>query len=309
MRDSVRRILKDYAYRDCMEPGDIMAPGGFVIDGKPCCTAIDPDKVGRYVVMLVRDPLLAYGGDPAELLAKRLEHPECAGKSGLFTTYSGYYKGAHISLISGGSGAPEAELALVELMHYTKADTFIRLAGSAAISEEVSSGDIVITSGVVRGDGVSRVYVEEEFPALCSHEVILAMSQSAQTLGARWHVGVTRCSDAENVGGGRPSVDGYIQPRHLEIIDYYNRAGVLNLDRECSVIATLCTLFHRRAGAVFSIDNNIVTREKFVPGKHHHSAVDVVLEGIANLHRMDCAKEKAGLPYWVPSPDESSQRT
>ncbi|MDR1193164.1 MAG: nucleoside phosphorylase [Peptococcaceae bacterium] len=300
MKEATKRILRDYAYQDCTRPGDIMAEGGFLIEGKPGYTGIDPSKIGRYVVMLVRDPLLAYGGDPAELLARRLERPILAGKSGLFTTYSGHYKGAHISFISGGSGAPEAELALTDLMHYTRADTFIRLAGSAAINEDVHTGDIVITSGTVRGDGVSRVYVEEAFPALCSHEVILAMSQSAQALGMRWHVGVTRCSDAETVGGGRPAVDGYIQPRHLEYIDYYNRAGVLNLDRESSVIAALCTLFRRRAGAVFSIDNNIVNREKFQAGAGRDDAVEVALEGIANLYRMDRQKEQVGAPYWVP---------
>lgn len=283
-----------------MQPGGIMEPGGLKINGKPAMTGIDPDKVGRYVVMLVRDPLLVYGGDPAEILAKRLDEPVLAGKTGLFTTWSGYYKGAHITFVSGGSGAAEAELPLVELMYYTKADTFIRLAGSAAIQEDIKSGDIVISSGIVRGDGVSRVYIEEEFPALCNHEVILAMSKSAQQLGCCWHIGVTRCSDGEHVGGGRPSVDGYIQPWHLEIIDYYNRANVLNLDRESSVIATLCTLFRRRAGAVFSIDNNIVTGERFVPGRGHDCSIEVVLEGLAELHKMDQKKEEQGLPYWIP---------
>jgi len=300
MKKSIQRILDNYTYKDRMEPGGIMSIGGLVIDGKPAMTGIDPQKVGRYVVMLVRDPLLVYGGDPAEILAKRLDNPVLAGKTGLFTTWSGYYKGVLMTFISGGSGAPEAELALVELMHYTKADTFIRLAGSAAINEKVHSSDIVISSGIVRGDGVSRVYIEEEFPALCSHEVILAMSKSANELGCEWHVGVTRCSDCEHVGGGRPSVDGYIQPRHLDIIDYYNRANVLNLDRESSVIATLCTLFRKRGGAVFSIDNNIVTGEKFVPGQGHDYSVAVVLEGLVNLYKMDCVKEEKHLDDWVP---------
>lgn len=55
--------------------------------------------------MTVRDPLLDYGGDPAELLSRRLENRVLAGQSGMFTTYSGYYKGAHISIVSGGSGS------------------------------------------------------------------------------------------------------------------------------------------------------------------------------------------------------------
>ena len=50
--------------------------------------------------MTVRDPLLDYGGDPAELLSRRLENRVLAGQSGMFTTYSGYYKRARISASS-----------------------------------------------------------------------------------------------------------------------------------------------------------------------------------------------------------------
>ena len=97
------KINSQYDYADRMKPG------GFLINGKPALTQIDPALVGKYVIMVVRDPLLAYGGDPAELLSQRLENRVLAGQSGMFTTYSGYYKGAHISIVSGGSGSPEAE--------------------------------------------------------------------------------------------------------------------------------------------------------------------------------------------------------
>jgi purine-nucleoside phosphorylase len=40
-------------------------------------------------------------------IAKRMENYELAGKSGLYLTYTGVYKGARISVVSGGSGAPE----------------------------------------------------------------------------------------------------------------------------------------------------------------------------------------------------------
>ena len=92
------KINSQYDYADRMKPG------GFLINGKPALTQIDPALVGEYVIMVVRDPLLAYGGDPAELLSQRLENRVLAGQSGMFTTYSGYYKGAHISIVSGGSG-------------------------------------------------------------------------------------------------------------------------------------------------------------------------------------------------------------
>lgn len=79
---------------------------GLVIDNKPAITQVDIDKVGDYLIYLVRDPLGAYGKDPAERMAERLENAECIGNSGMFLSYTGYYKGAKVTCVSGGSGCP-----------------------------------------------------------------------------------------------------------------------------------------------------------------------------------------------------------
>lgn len=292
------KIISRYDYSDRMKPG------GFSIGGRPALTGIDPELVGDYVIMVVRDPLLAYGGDPAEILSRRLENCVLAGSTGMFTTYSGYYKGAHISIVSGGSASSEAELILVEFMEYTKANTFLRLGGGAALNESLESGDVVIASGIVRDDGMSKTYVNPSFPAVCSYELVMAFARAAEDLGVRYHIGIGRSGDSEHVGCGRPSVGGYIQPRHTEIIDYYNRAGVLYWDRESSGIVSLCSLFGRRGGAVCSVDNNLVTNVPFTPGDGQDHATDIVFEGLAYLHQMDEEKAKRGKRYWIPFRDE-----
>ena len=73
----------------------------------------------------MRDPLCAYGDDPAEQVARRFNDPVLAGQSGMFPTWSGSYKGAHVTAISGGS-SPEAELCMVELLEHTQASTYAR---------------------------------------------------------------------------------------------------------------------------------------------------------------------------------------
>lgn len=292
--DCFEKIIKNYDYADRLKPG------GFVIDGKPALTQIDPGLIGDYVIMVVRDPLLVYGGDPAEILSQRLENRVLAGRSGMFTTYSGYYKGAHISIVSGGSGSPEAELILVEFMHYTKANTFIRLGGAAGVHEDVHSGDVVIASAVVRDEGMSQAYITPSYPAACSYDLVAALAKAADTLDVSYHIGVGRSQDSEHVACGRPSVGGYFQPRHAEIIDYYNRARVMYWDRESSGIVTLCSLFGRRGGAVVSVDNNLVTGESFSAGDGQDHAIDIVFEGLANLHKMDTKTKAGGKRYWVP---------
>ncbi len=274
-------------------------PRGFFVNGRPALTQIETDKVGDYVILLVRDALCSYGDDPAKILAGKLENSECIGQSGMFLSYSGWYKGAHITAVSGGSGAPEMEMIMYDFLEFTNASTFIRLGGSGGFGDEVEPGDIVISSGAVRAEGMTRSYIDAGYPASSHYEVVGAMVEAAEHVGHPYHVGVTVSCDSDYVGGGRPGVGGYMQPWHIEWAGVYNRAGCLNGDRESSAVITLASLFGRRGGSVCSVSDNICTGKRFEAGIGHIAAMDLVLEGISVLHQMD--KQKGEKRYWRPS--------
>lgn len=269
---------------------------GLIIDGKPAMTQIDPGKAGDFVLILVRDPLCAYGKDPAEQVAEMLENAECIGRSGMFLSYTGIYRGAKITAVSGGSGSPEAELLLYDYLEYTDASTFLRVGGSGGIGDEVHPGDVVISSGIMRDEGMTQAFIGAGYPAACSYEVVCAMVRAAEAAGHPYHVGVTVSVDSDFVGGGRPYAGGYLQPWNTEKPGVYNRAGILNGDRESAAIVTLAALFGRRGGSICSVADNICTGEKFKAGAGHNVAIDIALEGCAILHRMDL--QKKGKRYW-----------
>ena len=195
----------------------------------------------------------------AQQLARHLTDSELVARTGMFTTYSGHYDGAHVTVVSGGSGSPEAELVLHEFLENTAATAYLRLGGSGGMHESVRPGDVVISHGVVRDEVMTQAYVRPSFPAAASPEIVLALAQAGEELGARYHVGITRSSDSDFCGVGRPSVGGYMQPEHLEVIDYYRRAGVLSGDRESAALVTLPLLFGRRGGSICSVADNLVT--------------------------------------------------
>lgn len=293
-KPSIKKIHEEYEYyRNVPERG-------LVVNGRPAMTQIDHEKVGDFVLVTVRDPLCAYDEDPAKKIANRLEHAELIGNSGMFTTYSGEYKGAKITVVSGGSGSPETELLLYDFMEYTDASTFLRVGGSGGIGDEVHPGDVVIASGVVRGEGMTKAYIPAEYPAASHYEVVNAMVQAAEELQAPYHVGVTLSVDSDFLGGGRPSVGGYMQPWNIEIAGIYNRAGILNGDRESAAIVTLSALFGRRGGSICSVADNLCTGETFQAGGGHNFAIDIALEGCAVLNRMDQQKKAAGKTHWYP---------
>lgn len=295
LSDAVRKVWDSYDY------GGHVPEEGLTIDGRPALTGIDPAKVGDYVLIFVRDPLCAYDDDPATELSRRLEGPVLAGQTGMFTSWTGTYKGARITAVSGGSGCPEAELCMFEYLQNTGATTYLRVGGSGGTHEFVRPGDVVIAKGIVRDDGLSAAYVGPGWPAVCDPEVVMALAEAARGLGASYHVGLTRSADSDIVSGGRPGVGGYMRPDHAQVVDEFRRTGVLNGDREASAIVTMATLFGRRGGSVCSVADNIVTGEKFTAGAGHKAAVDIALEGMALLARMDRAAAAAGEDRWLPS--------
>jgi uridine phosphorylase len=274
---------------------------GLQIGGRPALTQIDPAKVGDFVLITVRDPLCTYDDDPAKQIAKSLEKSELIGQSGMFTSYSGYYKGAHLTVVSGGSGSPEMELILYDYMEHTNAGTFIRVGGSGGIGDSVKPGDVVIASGVVREEAMTKAYIDAGYPAACHFELVMALIQAAEALAAPFHVGITMSVDSDYVGCGRPGVGGYLQPWNIDKPGIYNRAGVLNGDRESAAIVTLSSLFGRRGGSVCSVADNIITGEQFTAGLGHDYAIRIALEGCAVLQQMDTQKVSEGKRYWYPN--------
>lgn len=273
-------------------------PPLFDVDGASVMTRITEKDVGRYVILSVHDPL-GYEDDVAAVIATYLDDAYLVADTHMFVTYTGYYKGTKVTVCSTGSGAPETEIALVDFFRFSKADTFIRAGTSGTYLEQVAVGDVVIATGAVRDEGTSQAYIVPTYPAFASYEVVLAMLQAADDLGIRHHLGVTRSTDSCQAGQGRP-VLGYHQADSKAQPDYWKQAGILNFERETSIIYVLSSLFGFRACAVNAVVNS-TPRANLEVGAGSDEVFRTVLEGIHNLATWDRVKEESGKPYLLPS--------
>ncbi|MBM7049238.1 nucleoside phosphorylase [Rhizobium lusitanum] len=262
----------------------------FARDGIPTLTGFQRADVAPYVVLAVRDPLTVSADGRDGDIASFLEDARTVALTGLFSTVTGTYEGVPISVVSGGSGAPEAELALMDLFNYTDASAVLRIGGCGAWSDKVKVGDLVISAGAVRDEGMSKTHVRAEYPAAADHELVGFLADAARDITAPHHIGITRSGDSEYTGWGRPGPGGYLQDEHAGIIDYWRRAGILNTDRETSAILTLARLYGHRGGSVCSVGDNVVTGEAHRSGAGHQEAIRVGLSGLARLARADAAR-------------------
>lgn len=290
-----------YRYRD------VLPARGLSIDGLPALTGTDPGEIGRYVVFTVRDPLGGEDEEPHGLrLARRFGPARQVGATGLFQLYTADMDGTAVTVVASGSGSPELELALVEIMDHSDAEVLIYFGTAAGLHPFVSPGHVVISSGVVREEGMTKSYVDAGFPAAPSYEVVTALVSGAERAGARYRVGLTRSTDSDPLGNGRQSVGGYFQRAHAELLDYWIRAGVLCNDREASAVVTLGNLFGRRTGVVVGVTDNFPSGATLSVGAGMDDAADTLVSGLRALSRMDAVKRAQGRQHWSPCLVEES---
>ncbi|MEM1695751.1 MAG: uridine phosphorylase [Desulfurococcaceae archaeon] len=253
---------------------------------------VKPGDVSRYVLL---------PGDPERvpIIAKYWDKHWHVATHREFVTYSGYYKGVFISATSTGIGAPSTAIAVEELAR-VGAEVFIRVGTTGVLKKEIKVGDLIISTGAVRLEGTSKHYVIPEYPAVASYDVVLALIEAAETLGVRYHIGLTASSDSFYVGQERPGFKDYLPHHQKGLIEYLRNANVLNFEMEASVIFVLASIYGLRAGAVCAAIANRETDE-FVPGAGVEDAIKVANEAVKIHSEWMNEALKTDLKYITPS--------
>jgi uridine phosphorylase len=251
-------------------------------------------------------------GDPArvKVIASLWDESRKVAENRQYITYTGRVSGVEISTTSTGIGSPSVAIAIEELAR-CGADTFIRVGTCGGYQKGQKAGDIAIATGAVRWEGTTRQYVPIEYPAISTPEVVMALTEAAERLGADYHVGITKSGDSLYAG---MSFGGYQQSWMKNLESDFVRANVLTAEMEASTIFTLASLFRLRAGSVCSIIDLVLADETHEPGKELSveeafqpkpefilRSCRCAVEAVKILDKWDRDKQAAGKKNWFPS--------
>jgi len=275
----------------------MMFLGGALLSEKPTVSGkqyhlmVGEGDVARYVLL---------PGDPERVprIAKTWDKYWHVATHREYVTYTGEYRGVRISATSTGIGGPSTAIAIEELLR-VGANTFIRVGTTGSLRREIGIGDLVISAAAVRLDGASKAYIFPEYPAVASYEVILALIEAAESLGARYHVGITASTDSFYVGQGRPGYKDYMPPWSKDLVKMLRDANVVNFEMEAATIFTLSNIYGARAGAVCAVIANRETGE-FTPDAGVDTMIRVANEAVRILTEWDSAKQRFGKNYFYP---------
>ncbi|WP_338738055.1 nucleoside phosphorylase [Haloplanus salilacus] len=236
-------------------------------------------------------------GDPdrVDVVTDRWDEATTVADHREYRTVTGRYEGAPLSVTSTGIGSPSAAIAVEELARIG-AETFVRVGSCGAIDPDVDVGDLVITTGAVRGEGTSDEYVRGDYPAVADHAVVSALVAAAERLGYTYHCGLTMSTDSFYAGQARPGFEGFEAAGSASLLDDLREVDVTNVEMEASAVLTLANVYGLRAGAVCTVFANRSTGEFRTEGEAR--AAEVGSLAAALLNEMDARRDDAGAGAW-----------
>ncbi|MEK6636354.1 MAG: uridine phosphorylase [Planctomycetota bacterium] len=202
-----------------------------------------------------------------------------------FCTYLTEINGKKLLVTSTGIGGPSTSIAVDELAQLG-ISTFIRVGTTGAIQDYINIGDVIITSGSVRLDGVSTHYAPIEYPAVAHYEILNALIEGAKKTKVKYHVGITASSDTFYPGEERyDSFTKYVLRRFQGATKEWQKLNVLNYEMESSTILTLAATMGLRGGCITGVVNRRglgkITKESLRTGEEN-----AVKTAVAALERL-----------------------
>ena len=199
-------------------------------------------------------PLVLMPGDPLRarwiaqtFLDDATRYNEVRGMDG----WTGTWRGQRVSVQGSGMGQPTLAIYATELFDEYGVQSIIRVGSCGALVESVGMRDLVIASGACTDSSMNRVRFEGlDYAPVADFGLLRAAYDSATRGGeAGVHVGLIYSSDS------------FYNPRP-ELLSRMVEYGVLAVEMEASALYTLAAKYGRRALAICTVSDHIVTGEE-----------------------------------------------
>jgi uridine phosphorylase len=185
-------------------------------------------------------------GDPGrvERIASHCENAETIAENREYKLVNATYEGRDLTICSTGIGSPSAAIAVEELAA-VGVETFVRVGTTGALQEGIEIGDMIVATGAAKDEGTTGRYEADTVPAVPEYEVLSGLVDAAEANDEDVHVGPVATDDA-------------FYAETEEYVEDWEQAGLLAVEMEAAAIFTLARRKGLRAGAICTVDGNLV---------------------------------------------------
>ena len=194
-------------------------------------------------------------GDPlrAKFIAETfLENPQLVNNVRGIQGYTGTYKGVPVSVMASGMGIPTIGIYSYELFTEYEVENIIRVGSAGAMRADLDLGSVVAGMGACTNSNYADQYeLGGTFAPIASFELLQAAVEAANELGVKMPVGNLYSSDTFYDAAQRNM--------------RWTKMGVMAVEMEAAGLYCNAAYTGKRALAICSISDNLVTGEELSP--------------------------------------------
>lgn len=202
-------------------------------------------------------PLVLMPGDPlrARWIAETfLDDARCYSEVRGMLGYTGTWRGHRVSVQGSGMGQPSLAIYATELFREYDVASIIRVGSCGALTERLAVRDLVVASGACTDSSMNRITFEGlDFAPVADFGLLRDAATEASTRAAAGgppvHVGLVMSSDS--FYATRPELTA-------RMVEH----GVLAVEMEASALYTIAARHGRRALAICTVSDHVVTGEE-----------------------------------------------
>lgn len=211
-------------------------------------------------VLLPGDPYRAHWA-----AQKYLENPVLVNEVRGMLGYTGTWRGHRVTIHGSGMGMPSLSIYANELMKDYGAQTLIRIGSAGALQHHVHVRDVVLAQTASTYGSPSRsIFRDLNFAPCADFGLLTAAHTASLKIGVPVHV------------GGIYSSDTFYDERD-DLSQQLQRHGTLCVEMEAAELYMLAARHNRRALAVLTISDHILTQEA-LPADQRETSFGAMVE-------------------------------
>ena len=178
--------------------------------------------------------------------------------------FTGTWKGNRVTIQGSGMGMPSLSIYANELITEYNAQTLIRIGSCGGMQDHVGVRDVILASTTTTLSTPSRgIFKELNYAPTADFDLLHKAFHAAEKLDVKTHV------------GGIYSSDVFYDERP-DLTEQMMRHGILGVEMEAAELYILAARHKRRALAVLTVSDHLVTHEALPADQRERSFGDMV---------------------------------
>ncbi|MEP3334198.1 purine-nucleoside phosphorylase [Sedimentitalea sp.] len=178
--------------------------------------------------------------------------------------FTGLWKGHRVTIQGSGMGMPSLSIYVNELIRDYDAKTLIRIGSCGGMQDHVAVRDVILAMTASTVTTPSRgIFKELSFAPCADWSLLRAASEAAEKKGTKTHM------------GGIYSSDVFYDERP-DLNEQMVRHGILGVEMEAAELYTLAARYDRRALAVLTVSDHLLTGEALPSDQRETSFGDMI---------------------------------